>query len=144
VYADTSFLVSLYVQDSFSARAQGWLTAHPVSLPLTEFGRLELRSAITRLVFTKALSQVEADAAWQAVQSDIKDGRLEPFPPSWSETFARAEELAAKYTPQVGTRTLDVLHVAVALGMGSPDFISFDLRQGELARAARLNWHFPP
>jgi hypothetical protein len=38
-YADTSFLVSLYVQDAFSGRAHAWLVRNPVALPLTALAR---------------------------------------------------------------------------------------------------------
>jgi predicted nucleic acid-binding protein len=143
-YADTSFLVSLYVQDSFSARAQAWLSAHPANLPLTEFGRSELRNAINRLVFTKALTQTEADAAWQTVETDIAQGRIEPVSVAWPAIFARAEELSSKHTAQLGARTLDVLHVAAAVELGVSEFVGFDSRQGELAEAANLVWQIPP
>lgn len=143
-YADTSFLVSLYVQDSFSARAQAWLSAHPANLPLTDFGRSELRNAIARLVFTKALTQTEADAAWRTVETDIAQGRLEPVSIAWPATFSRAEELISKHTAQLGVRTLDVLHVAAAADLGVSEFVGFDSRQGELAKAAGLAWLLPP
>jgi hypothetical protein len=55
-YADTSFLVSLYMQDAFSGRAQAWLAMHPVALPLTDFGRTELRNALARLAFAGAVT----------------------------------------------------------------------------------------
>lgn len=70
-YADTSFLASLYVQDAFSKRAQAWLAAHPVALPLAGFGRTELHNAIARLVFTGALTVQEGAAAWQTVETDL-------------------------------------------------------------------------
>ena len=143
-YADTSFLVSLYVQDALSPKAQNWLTGHPANFPLTEFGRTELRNAIARLAFTKAFSHSQADAAWKLVEADITQGRLEPIAPPWPAIFAKAEELVAKHTVHLGTRTLDALHVATALVLGDPDFVSFDPRQGEMAKVAGLNWQLPP
>jgi len=143
-YADTSFLVSLYVQDSFSARAQAWLVAHPTELPLTEFGRTELRNAITRLVFTKAVTQEQADAAWQTVEADLKQGRLKAVSGPWPAAFVQAEDLVAKHTATLGTRTLDVLHIAIARGLGATEFVGFDTRQGDLAKPAGLTWHSPP
>jgi predicted nucleic acid-binding protein len=38
----------------------------------------------------------------------------------------------------LGTRTLDVLHVASALELGRRQFLTFDLRQQELAVATGL------
>ena len=73
-YADTSFLVSLYVRDAFSVPAQAWLTTHRVALPLTEFGRTELRNALTRLAFTGTLTAPQLAAAWQLVETDLNQG----------------------------------------------------------------------
>jgi len=82
-YADTSFLVALYVPDAFSGRTQAWLRTHPVAFPLTGFGRAELRNAITRLVFTGGLSARESVEAWQLVEADGAEGRLRSVAPDW-------------------------------------------------------------
>jgi predicted nucleic acid-binding protein len=142
-YADTSFLVSLYVRDAFSAPAQAWLASNPVALPLTEFGRTELRSALTRLAFTGAITATQLAASWQLLEADLAHGRLLACAPSWPTVFARAERLVAAHTVQLGTRTLDVVHVASALALGATDFVSFDPRQAALAQAAGLAWHRP-
>jgi len=39
----------------------------------------------------------------------------------------------------LGTRSLDILHVASALVLGLPTFLTFDQRQCALANAARLH-----
>ncbi|MGH9491039.1 MAG: PIN domain-containing protein [Terriglobales bacterium] len=52
--------------------------------------------------------------------------------------FADAERLAARYTPTLGTRTLDMLHVACARSLKAILFITFDPRQAALARAVGL------
>lgn len=143
LYADTSFLASVYVQDALSGRAQAWLATHSTSLPLTDFGRTELRNALARLVFTAALTVQELAAAWQMVESDLRDGRLHAISLSWPDVFAQAEQLTNQHTPILGTRTLDVLHVAAAQILGASEFVSFDGRQANLARAAGLLWHLP-
>lgn len=142
-YADTSFLVSLYVQDAFSGRAQAWLAKNPVALALTEFGRTELRNALARLAFTGAITVPQHAAAWQMVEADLSQSRLLAISPSWPLVFAEAELLVANHTAQLGTRTLDVLHVAIARNLGAIDFISFDSRQAAFARAAGLIWQLP-
>lgn len=47
-------------------------------------------------------------------------------------------ELSLEYTPELGPRTLDVLHVSSALTIGCRRFVTYDERQGELARAVGL------
>ena len=42
------------------------------------------------------------------------------------------------FVPRLGTHSLDVLHVAPALAPDAATFLTFDLRQSKLARAARL------
>ncbi|MCW5559245.1 MAG: type II toxin-antitoxin system VapC family toxin [Verrucomicrobiae bacterium] len=141
--ADTSFLASLYVQDVFNHRAQAWLARHPASLPLTGFGRAELRNALARLVFTGALTSQDGAAAWQMVEADLRFGRLQTRSLLWDDVFVQAEHLAVGHTAQIGTRTLDVLHVASALVSGCREFVSFDARQATLAQAAGLVWCSP-
>ena len=47
-------------------------------------------------------------------------------------------EIARLYTPRLGTRTIDTLHVAAALELGAERFWTFDDRQKKLAKAAGL------
>jgi len=50
----------------------------------------------------------------------------------------RAEGLVAAYSEQLGVRSLDVIHVASALELKCREFVTADVRQGELAEACRL------
>jgi hypothetical protein len=52
--------------------------------------------------------------------------------------FERARKLSRQTTPQFGTRTADLLHVAAALEVGATGFFGFDLQQRKLAEAAGL------
>ena len=49
-----------------------------------------------------------------------------------------AEVLSAKHAASAGQRTIDLLHVAIALEAGAKTFLSFDQRQRKLAKAAGL------
>ena len=53
-------------------------------------------------------------------------------------TFEICIELARKHTPRFGVRTLDVLHVAVALELRATQFWTFDDRQAKLAKVVGL------
>ena len=66
-------------------------------------------------------------------------GSLGP-PPAvrWRTRSHRATELSRLHTPVVGTRTLDVLHVASAVELGCRTLITYDERQAALARAVKL------
>jgi predicted nucleic acid-binding protein len=54
------------------------------------------------------------------------------------DVFSHALRLVQKWTAKLGTRSLDIMHVAVAVALSSDTFLTFDERQGKLARAARL------
>jgi hypothetical protein len=64
VYADTSLLVSYYINDSNSASAQAVLRATTDSLPFTGLHRLEMRSALALGVFRNILTQTQVNTAW--------------------------------------------------------------------------------
>jgi predicted nucleic acid-binding protein len=49
-----------------------------------------------------------------------------------------AETLVRRHAATLGTRTLDILHVAAALVAGVRDFVTGDRRQASLAEAAGL------
>jgi hypothetical protein len=61
----------------------------------------------------------------------------------WRAALNRAAELSRQYSRTLGTRTLDVLHVASALELGVRTFITFDIRQQNLVKAAGLRLLVP-
>ena len=56
----------------------------------------------------------------------------------WRAVLEQAAELSRQYTPTLGTRSLDVLHVASALALGMRQFVTYDKRQARLAEACGL------
>jgi predicted nucleic acid-binding protein len=56
----------------------------------------------------------------------------------WRSALNRATELSQTYTPSLGTRSLDALHVACAVELNLRQFLTFDARQQQLAQAAGL------
>jgi hypothetical protein len=137
-YADTSFLFSLYGTDANSIRADAWRQANPAPLPFTAFHRLELRNALSLALFQQRLTLMEIQAAWQDVENDFAAGLLVGRGGLWHRVLVEAEASALNYTPVVGCRTLDVLHVASAKLIGMPEFCTFDTRQFSLAGRAGL------
>ncbi|MDQ5981250.1 MAG: uncharacterized protein QG602_4228 [Verrucomicrobiota bacterium] len=47
-------------------------------------------------------------------------------------------ELSEQHTTRIGTRALDVLHVASAMELGARQFLTYDIRQAKLAVACGL------
>lgn len=136
-YFDTSALVAVYVTEVHSARARHVLARHG-AVPFTWVHRLEPHNAFELLVGRGLLSSTERDALVAHVEADRQAGRLAETPVEWEAAFDRARGLSQAHTRRLLTRSLDLLHVALALGLGSRPFVSGDARQRALARKLRL------
>ena len=106
-------------------------------LLITPLGELELTNALQLRVFRKELDSHEIKAAYLIFRRDLNAGifALKPLSPT---IFERAKLLARKQTATLGTRTLDLLHVASALVLQADVLYSFDLHQQKLAKAEGL------
>jgi predicted nucleic acid-binding protein len=137
VYADTSFLVSLYTLDANSVPAATRMKQATLPVLLTSFGELELANTLSLRLFRRELRPSKVKAAHALIRKDLSEGilALKPLPKS---LFDRAMHIARRSTPQLGTRTLDVLHVACALKLQADTFYTFDRNQEKLARAQGL------
>lgn len=137
VYADTSFLVSLYVQDAHSTRAA---TAVPglVPLLLTPLAEHELRNAIRLCVFRRQITSGQREKALHDLESDKATGVLHSVPLDWPKALQHAEALGRRHTEALGARGMDIIHVASALTLKVSRFSTFDVKQGKLAKLAGL------
>ena len=72
------------------------------------------------------------------MESDLSTDIHERVTVSWPEVFATAEALSAAHGVGTLCRSLDTLHVALALELGAAEFCTFDLRQARMAAAAGL------
>jgi predicted nucleic acid-binding protein len=136
-YVDSSFLVSSYITDAHSIRVDKCMAGSP-SVWLTEFNRAELANAVFQQVFLKRLTPADAAQVWSDFKRDCADGvwAWVGFPLQAWETCA---DLARRFGPTLGVRTLDSLHVACALELKAERFWTFDERQARLAKAVGLD-----
>ncbi len=138
VYVDPSALARLYLHQTGSREMSAWRTQLRGALPVTHHGRTEVINAICRAAFEgqldpKAMAESLADFA-----SDFASGHLRQADLLWRAALNRAAELSQRHTPKLGTRSLDVLHVACALELKLRHLLTFDGRQQQLAVAAGL------
>ncbi len=137
IYADPSFLVSLYSPDSNSAAATRTILAVRGEYLVTTFGELEVLNAFGLRVFRKEVSPAQAGASLADFDKDLGSGVLQ-LRGLEEAFFERARQLSRQTTAKLGTRTADLLHVAAALELGVDCLYSFDLQQRKLARTLRL------
>ncbi len=137
VYADTSFLVSLYCLDANSSVAVREVRTHGPSLILTPLTHLELQNALQLRVFRGDASAAAIRTARSKFQQHIQDGYFATvaMPPT---VYDLASRMAIKHTADAGNRTLDILHVASAMLLQAERFWTFDSRQAHLARTEGL------
>jgi predicted nucleic acid-binding protein len=136
-YADTSFLASLYVPDANSAEAARRMQRLSLPVIITPLGELELVNAVQLRLFRKEVRPSEARAATAAFRVDVHNGvfAMRALP---EEVLSHARQLAARWTARLGTRSLDIIHVAAAVALRADAFQTFDDRQRKLAKAAGL------
>ena len=137
VYADSSFIAPVYVLDAHAPEAHRRMGFRP-DVWLTPFNRTELAHALYQQVFRGRFSASEARQAWNNFQQDWRSGVW--IPASLPERLWESSvDLALRFAPTLGVRTLDSLHVACALELKAERFWTFDDRQARLAEAVGLN-----
>ncbi len=137
-YADTGFLCSLYAPDTHSGRAASRMRRQALPLAYTWLHQLELRNAFRLRVFRREITPAQRNASLNTLLADVQAGILAPASPLLAEVMIEAERLSALHSETLGTRSLDILHVAAALTLGLSQFLTFDTRQAALARNAGL------
>ena len=134
VYADSSFLVSLYSLDVHSARAAQTVLRSEPAIFLTPLTELELTNALQLRAFRKEASASEIRAARNELQSHIDNGFFTPAAMPLT-VYEVARRIALRQSAAMGTRTLDILHIASAILLRAEKFWTFDERQAKLAEA---------
>lgn len=138
LYADTSFLVSYYIADANSTRAEAVFRSLADPLLFTGLHRLEIKNAIGLSLFRKLITVNEAQRALADLQRDLRARLLIATTVDWRPILRSASLLAEQHAPTIGSRSLDVLHVAAAKRLSATTFFSFDSRQRALAQAVGL------
>ena len=137
-YADSSFLVSLVIEDGKTPEAKRFMLRHPEALPFNPLHRLEVRNGIRLRVLRGEIDTARREAAFRQIEEDLADGLLVHHALPWTDALRQAEQLSADHAERIGSRSADTLHVAAALLAGAKRFLSFDKRLRELAKAAGL------
>lgn len=137
-YADTSFLVRIYLTQSDSRKALVFMRDFRDALPFTPLHRHELRNALRLAVFRGEIDAARRKAAFEDIESDLADGILAHVPIPWTKAFHESEQLGSAHTEDLGVRGMDLLHAGIALTLGAKELLTFDSRQAALAKAAGL------
>ncbi len=138
-YADSSFIVALYLQQQSSRLAAAFMRQHGAALPFTPWHRLEVRNAIRLAVFLRAIDSRQGKTQLRQVEADLRDEALIAHTPvDWVTALRGGEKLGAAHNEALGCRSADLFHIAAAVEWGADQFLTFDERQKKMAKAAGL------
>ncbi len=138
-YADTSFLVSLYLPQPESTQlAEKAIKKAPLPVILSPLTILEMRNAFNLAIRRGEISGQDHLKIQTIFQRQIRSGFYQSHPYDVEAWYASAGVLSDRYTPKMGARSLDLLHVAAALMARADYFLTFDQRQREVAEGEGL------
>jgi hypothetical protein len=137
-YADTSFILSLYLLNVHSAKASAHLAGRNRALAVSVLLAFEVEEAIELAMFRKKVAPAQGHKALSDWQADLASGAVEIVGTDWPQAFEEARRIARLWTVTEGYRSLDILHVAAALVSEAREFLTFDASQRKLAAAEKL------
>jgi predicted nucleic acid-binding protein len=133
VYFDSGLITKWYLPERDSASALKLRDRFEPPSPLTHLHRLELANAWRLKIFRDELDPRIVELAQSDLRDDIRSGVWTSPDYSLSEVFSLSERLAIDHSAELGTRSLDILHVAAAQILGCSTLASGDKRQLHLA-----------
>ena len=138
IYVDTSVIVKLYIKEEYSRDTSNWLRQNNEALPLTSFHELELINAIHLKQFRSEITLNETRLIMSRFEEHEKSGIYYRPQLDWSAIFILGIELSKKHSASLGSRSLDILHVASALSISADRLLTLDDRQARLAALAGM------
>lgn len=137
IYLDTSALLKLYIHEKESASVQQWVMAQDDPLPVWELQQWELMNGLRLKVFWGDITGAQAEKLVDLFEDRMRRGQYY-FPSVDRSELTVTFRTLSRQTPQMGCRTMDILHVACALQLSPAMFVTFDDRQRALATHAGL------
>ena len=131
IYVDTSLLLAVYTPEARSEEANRILESDS-SILVSDLTVAEFHVGLARKVKLRLLSPRQAEAAGASFETHLAEGLLHRTALHSAHSEA-AGQLAMKSTLML--RSLDALHLAVAVGIGSDvRLATFDTRMADAAR----------
>jgi predicted nucleic acid-binding protein len=132
IYADSSFLASVYGRDAHTSVARRFVETNKPCLPLVFLHWPEL----AKCFWTSHPDR--AETLWEWVKEDLAGGKkLYPLELDADRVAQRAAGLMINYCPRwKKLRSLDTLHVAAAVAGNFQTLVSFDTRSFQRVLAA--------
>lgn len=138
IYLDTSAFVKLYFLEGGSEFVQNCVTSQDDPLPVWDVLEAEILNACRLKAFWGDITPAQADQQTALFEQRLRRGQYHVAEVDRSALMSSFRFLS-RQTPQLGCRTMDILHVACALQLAPARFLSYDDRQRALATHAGLS-----
>jgi predicted nucleic acid-binding protein len=133
VYLDASLIVSLFVDDAFTQRANSAFRTSPDALVVSDFAAAEFASVIARQVRTAKLSSESASKIFS--DFDVWTATWATDAETQTADIVRAGAILRRL--DINLRAPDAIHIAIAQRIGA-QLATFDKKMAESARALGL------
>ena len=138
LYYDSGVLVKLYVREQMSDAVTAFVARRGEAITVNGLHELEIRNALRLKRFRSEIDAEQLAASMAMLAGDIARRRLIRGAFDWRLVRDEAERLSGTASTTIGTRTIDLLHVAAALSQGVTGIVSLDHRECAAARLAGL------
>lgn len=138
ITADTGLMAKLYLVEPNSPQALAAIQTVAPPLLVTGWHLLEMSNCFQRAVFDNRITSAQAQQCEEEFLADQQAGLFLVSEVDHARVLRRARSLTLAHTPAIGTRALDLIHVAFALELEADTFLSFDDRQRKAAQAEGL------
>ncbi len=140
IYIDSSALIKRYLPESGSDAVEQLIVGR-TDLLISELVITEIVSALSRRIREQAIPAADAGSVYSALLEQSDAGFFGRIPLS-PDTHRLAERLLL--LSSVPLRSLDALHLALAMAGQARTILTFDSRLFEAATKAGLQAHRPP
>ena len=136
VYLDTSALLKRYVSEANSEAFDTYFVAQAPAA-ISRLGLVEIRCALARKRRNRTISTGLEKSAMDEVRTDIQDGVL-VIHPGGDAHFAEAFHLIDRLI-EIPLRSLDALHLAIALSLDVRELATADAVMRQAAQALGMD-----
>lgn len=138
IYLDTSSLVALYYPEAKSDAIVAHLRKARLPIAFTWLHEVEVTNGLQLQVFRGEAEEATVNATLNQVRHDAEKGILFQCDIPWPAVFQATLRLSRTYSRLLGTRSLDMLHVATAITLEAKEFMTGDERQAKVAEKEGL------
>lgn len=138
-YLDSSAIIKLYYSEPDTKAVSAFVRTLAAPIVFSHLHSLEVRNSLRLKVFRREASAAELKRSLNLIDDDLDGGLLVRPDLNWFEVFRRAETLSRNHSSRLGSRSLDILHVASCLLLDADELLTFDDRQAGLAKRCGLN-----